>query len=143
MPVEVAVAATDTVVDAINASGQIEAVQSIELRPDIEGRLTQILRAGRHAGGTGTPLFKVDDAELRAEVARAEAERDLARQALGRTRDLLAQRASSQADLERAEATARSTQAQLDLLSVRLQRTTVRAPFSGWWASASSAWATT
>jgi len=131
MPVEVAVAASDTVVDAINASGQIEAVQSIELRPDIEGRLTRILvREGAPVTG-GTPLFKVDDAELRAEVARAEAERDLARQALDRARELVAQRASSQADLERAEATARSTQAQLELLSVRLERTTVRAPFAG------------
>ncbi|HET8625076.1 MAG TPA: efflux RND transporter periplasmic adaptor subunit [Gemmatimonadales bacterium] len=131
MPVEVAVATNDTVVDAINASGQIEAMQSIELRPDIEGRITEIhVREGALVA-RGTPLFKVDDAELRAEVARAEAERDLARQALARTRELQTQRASSQADLERAEATARSTEAQLDLLSVRLQRTTVRAPFGG------------
>ena len=34
MPVEVAVARTDTVVDAILATGPIEAMQSIELRPD-------------------------------------------------------------------------------------------------------------
>ncbi len=131
IPVEVAVAAADTVVDAINTSGQIEAIQAIELRPEIEGRLTQILVREGAPVARGTPLFKVDDAELRAEVARAEAERDLARQALNRTRELLAQRASSQADLERAEATARSTEAQLQLLSVRLQRTTVRAPFAG------------
>jgi membrane fusion protein (multidrug efflux system) len=131
MPVEVAVAASDTVVDAINASGQIEAVQAIELRPDIEGRITGIMVREGAAVARGTPLFKVDDAELRAEVARAEAERDLARQALSRTRELQTQRASSQADLERAEATSRSTEAQLQLLSVRLQRTTVRAPFAG------------
>lgn len=131
MPVEVAVAALDTVVDAINASGQVEAYQSIELRPEIEGRLTGILVREGAGVARGVPLFKVDDAELRAEVARAEAERDLARQALARTRELLSQRASSQADLERAEATARSTQAQLELLTVRLERTTVRAPFAG------------
>ncbi|HEX5387063.1 MAG TPA: efflux RND transporter periplasmic adaptor subunit [Gemmatimonadales bacterium] len=131
MPVEIAVARTDTVVDAIEASGQIEAVQSIELRPDVEGRLVAILVREGAQVTRGMPLFKVDDAELRAEVARAEADRDLARQALARTRDLMAQRASSQADLERAEATARSTQAQLDLLTLRLTRTTVRAPFSG------------
>ncbi|MBA2460052.1 MAG: efflux RND transporter periplasmic adaptor subunit, partial [Gemmatimonadales bacterium] len=41
------------------------------------------------------------------------------------------QKASSQAELERTEAMARSTQAQLDLLKVRLDRTVVRAPFSG------------
>ncbi len=131
MPVEVALAAGDTVVDAINASGQVEAIQSIELRPEIEGRLTGILVREGTPVARGTALFKVDDAELRAEVARAEAERDLARQALDRTRDLLSQRASSQADLERAEATARSTAAQFELLSVRLRRTTVRSPFAG------------
>lgn len=131
MPVEVAVARTDTVVDAILASGQIEAIQSVELRPEIEGRLAAILVREGTEVTKGTPLFQVDDAELKAEVARAEAERDLARQALERTRELMGQQASSQADLERAEATARSTQAQYDLLSLRLARTTVRAPFSG------------
>ena len=131
MPVEVAVARTDTVVDAILATGQIEAIQSIELRPDVEGRIAQILvREGAYVE-QGTPLFKVDDAELRAQVAQAEAQRDLARQSLTRTKELLAQKASSQSELERAEATARSDAAQLDLLKVRLQRTLVRAPFGG------------
>lgn len=131
MPVEVAVARADTVVDAILATGQIEALQSIELRPDIEGRIAQILVQEGREVARGAPLFKVDDAELKAEVARAEADRDLARQSLTRTRELLAQKASSQAELERAEATSRSTEAELDLLKVRLERTVVRAPFAG------------
>jgi membrane fusion protein, multidrug efflux system len=131
MPVEVVVARADTVVDAILATGEIEAMQSVELRPDIEGRIAEILVREGAEVTRGTPLFKVDDAELKAEVARAEAERDLAQQSLTRTRDLLAQKASSQSELERAEATARSTAAQLALLKVRLDRTVVRAPFSG------------
>lgn len=131
MPVEVVIARTDTVVDAILATGQIEAVQSVELRPDIEGRIAEILVREGAVVARGTPLFKVDDAELRAEVARAEADRDLARQSLARTKELLGQQASSQSELERAEATARSTAAQLELLKVRLDRTVVRAPFAG------------
>jgi membrane fusion protein, multidrug efflux system len=131
MPVEVAVAQTDTVVDAIIATGQIEAMQSIELRPDVEGRIAQILVREGAFVARGTPLFKVDDAELKAEVARAEADRDLARQSLARTRDLLAKRASFQSELERSEATARVAEAQLALLKVRLDRTVVRAPFTG------------
>jgi len=131
MPVEVVVARGDTVVDAILATGQIEAVQSIELRPDIEGRIAEILVREGTRVSRGQALIKVDDAELRAEVARAEAERDLARQSLTRTRELLSQKASSQSELERAEATSRSTEAQYQLLKVRLDRTTVRAPFTG------------
>ena len=131
VPVEVAVARRDTVIDAIAATGQIEAVQSIELRPDIEGRIVEILFREGSEVAQGTPLFRIDDAELKAEVARAEADRDLAEQSLVRTQDLIKQRASSQADLERAEAMSRSADASLALLKVRLDRTVVRAPFGG------------
>jgi membrane fusion protein (multidrug efflux system) len=131
MLVEAATARSDTVIDAILATGQIEAMQSIELRPDVEGRLVQILVREGSPVGRGTPLFKIDDAELKAQVAQITAERDLARQSLNRTRDLLGQKASSQSELERAEATMRSNEAQLQLLQVRLDRTLVRAPFAG------------
>jgi membrane fusion protein (multidrug efflux system) len=131
MPVEIAAATADTVVDAILATGQIEAMQSIELRPEVEGRLVQILVREGSTVSRGTPLFKIDDAELRAQVAELTAQRDLSRQSLQRTRELLSQQASSQAELERAEATMRSTEAQLERLTVRLKRTLVRAPFAG------------
>jgi membrane fusion protein (multidrug efflux system) len=131
MPVEVAVARQDTVVEEILATGEIEAVQSVELRPEVEGRLVRILVNEGAIVASGTPLFKVDDAELEAEVARYKAELDLANQALARTQELLERNASSQADLEQAEATQRSTEAQLRLLQTRLDRTLVRAPFAG------------
>jgi membrane fusion protein (multidrug efflux system) len=131
MPVEAATARADTVIDAILATGQIEALQSIELKPDVEGRLMQILVREGALVARGTPLFKIDDAELKAQVDQITADRDLARQSLNRTRDLLGQKASSQSELERAEATMRSNEAQLERLKVRLDRTLVRAPFSG------------
>jgi len=131
MPVEVAAALRDTVVDAIAASGQIEAIQSIELRPEVSGRITEILVREGQEVGAGMPLFKVDDAELKAQVAQAEAERQLARQALERTKQLIAQHASSTSDLEQAEAKAHGADASYDLLKTRLDRTVVRAPFAG------------
>jgi membrane fusion protein (multidrug efflux system) len=131
MPVEVALAQTDTVVDAIQATGQIEAIQSVELRPEVDGRVVDILVREGQAVGAGTPLFKVDDTELKAQVARAAADRDVAQRNLERTKQLIAENASSQADLERADAGYRSAQAQYDLLKTRLDRTLVRAPFGG------------
>ena len=130
-PVDAAVARQDTVIDEIFATGQIEAVQSIELRPEVEGRLLEILVREGSEVTEGTPLFKVDDRQLTAQVARLTAERDLARQALDRARDLMSRNASSEADLQQAEASFRSAQAQLDLQQIRLDRTLVRAPFSG------------
>src|SRR6267154_41543 len=131
MPVEVATAIRDTVVDAIAATGQIEAIQSIELRPEVSGRITDILVREGQEVGDGTALFKVDDAELKAQVAQAEAERQLARQALERTKQLIAQNASSTSDLEQSEAKSRGADANYDLLKTRLDRTVVRAPFGG------------
>ncbi|MCL7926229.1 MAG: efflux RND transporter periplasmic adaptor subunit [marine benthic group bacterium] len=131
MPVDVAVAMQDTVLEEIRATGQIEAVQSIRLQPEVSGRLAGIYASEGREVRRGAPLFKIDDSELVAQVARLEAQLDLAEQALSRTRDLLERNASSQADLEQAEATARSARADLQLQQTRLERTVVRAPFSG------------
>src|SRR5207247_1308697 len=131
LPVEVAVARGDTGRDEIAATGQIEAVQSIDLRPEVDGRIVEFMINTGQEVDQATPLFKVDDAQLRAQVAQLEAQRDLAQQALARAKDLAQQNASSTADLEKAEAEARSAQAQYDLQRIRLDRTTVRAPFAG------------
>ncbi len=131
MPVEAAVARTDTVRDEIAATGQIEALQSIELRPEVEGRIVGILFHEGQEVEQGVPLFQVDSTELAAQVAQLAAQRDLAQQDLARAKDLVTQNAASTADLQRAEATARGAEAQYRLQSTRLGRTTVRAPFAG------------
>jgi len=131
MPVEVAVARADTVRDEIAATGQIEAVQSIELRSDIEGRIVAILFREGQEVLAGRPLFQIDSMELSAQVAQLAAQRDLAQQDLARTKELIAQNAASAADLERAEANARGADAQYRLQNTRLARSTVRAPFTG------------
>ena len=131
MPVDVDTARRQSVVDAVRATGRIEAQQAIELRPDEQGRVTQLLfREGQYVEA-GTPLVKVDDAMLKAQSERAKADRDLSTQQLERVRRLRAQNAAAPADLERAEAAARSAEAGLALLELQLERTTVRAPFSG------------
>src|SRR5437660_10370641 len=91
MPVEVSRAIRDTVVDAIAATGQIEAIQSIEVHPEVQGRITEILVREGQQVASGTPLFKVDDAELKAQVEQADADRQLAVQALERTKQLMTQ----------------------------------------------------
>jgi len=131
LPVEVAIARVDTVRDEIAATGQIEAVQSIDLRPEVDGRIVEILVREGQEVDQGTPLFKVDDAQLQAQVAQLAAQRDLAEQGLARAKELAQENASSAADLERAEATARGAQAQYDLQRIRLERTTALAPFAG------------
>src|SRR5436309_13398603 len=87
MPVEVAVARVDTVRDEIAATGQIEAVQSIDLRPEVDGRIVEIPVHEGQEVDQGTPLFQGGDAQLKAQVAQLEAQRDLAQQALARAKE--------------------------------------------------------
>jgi membrane fusion protein (multidrug efflux system) len=131
MPVDVDTARLSDVVDAVRATGRIEAVQAVELRPDEEGRVTELLFREGQVVDSGTPLLRIDDAMLRAQAERAAAERDLARQQLARVQRLLADNAAAPADLERAEAAARSAEAALGVLQLQIQRSTVRSPFAG------------
>ena len=131
MPVDVDTARAQSVVDAVRATGRIEAVNAVDLRPDADGRVTQLFFVEGQNVGRGQALVKIDDALLRAQAARSAADRDLARQQLARVKRLRDQNASSPADLERAEAQARSADAALSLLQLQIDRTTVRAPFSG------------
>jgi membrane fusion protein (multidrug efflux system) len=131
MPVDVDTARTGEVVDAVRATGRIEAVQAVELRPDEQGRVVELLFREGQAVAEGTPLVKIDDALLKAQAVRAVAERDLANQQRERMRRLRADNAASPADLERVEAAARSAEAALAVLELQIERTTVKAPFAG------------
>ena len=131
MPVDVDTARVNDVVDAVRATGRVEAIQAVELRPDEQGRITALLFREGQSVGRGTPLVRIDDAMLRAQAERARAERDLANQQLERVRRLRADNAASPADVERAEAAARSAAAALAMLELQIARSTVRAPFAG------------
>ena len=88
MPVDVDTARVRPIVDAVRATGRIEAVQAVELRPDEQGRITAIMFHEGQTVARGTPLVRIDDAVLRAQAERADADRDLARQQLARIRKL-------------------------------------------------------
>ncbi len=131
MPVDVDTARIRSVVDAVRATGRIEAVQAVELRSDEQGRVTALMFREGEFVAKGAALLRVDAAMLRAQAERADADRDLARQQLDRVRRLREQNAAAPADLERAEANARSAAAALAVLQLQIARSTVRAPFAG------------
>lgn len=131
MPVDVDTARLDAVIEAVRATGRIEAVQAVDLRSDEEGRIIELLFAEGQFVAKGRPLVRIDDAMPRAQAERAKADRDLAVQQLARVRRLREQNASTPADLERAEAAARSAEAALGILDLQIERSIVRAPFGG------------
>src|SRR6187551_3056910 len=75
MPVDVDTARVRPIVDAVRATGRIEAVQAVELRPDEQGRITALMFHEGQSVSKGTPLVRIDDAVLRAQAERADADR--------------------------------------------------------------------
>lgn len=131
MPVDVDTARVQSIVDAVRATGRIEAIQAVDLRPDEQGRVTALLFHEGQSVGRGAALVRIDDAVLRAQAERADADRDLAKQQLARVERLRQDNAATPADLERAQANARSAEAAVNLLQVQIARSVVRAPFAG------------
>jgi len=126
-------------------SGQIEAVESAEIRPRVTGHLR---RVHFHEGGLvekGALLFTIDDREYaaaadaaRADAARAEARVALARQDLQRAERLIGERAISQGELDQrrmeaqqADADVLAARAQVAQAELNLGFTRGRAPFAG------------
>lgn len=131
MPVDVDTARRSTVTSEVRATGRVEALNTVELKPDEAGRVVELLFREGQAVDSGTALLRIDAGLLRAQAERATADRDLARQQLARVRRLRADNAAAPADVERAEAAARAAEAALHVLQLQVDRTTVRAPFTG------------
>ncbi len=131
MPVDVDTARRRTVTSEVRATGRVEALNAVELKPDESGRVVELLFREGQQVDSGTPLLRIDAGLLRAQAERAAADRDLARQQLERVRRLRANNAAAPADMERAEAAARAAEAALAVLQLQVDRTTVRAPFAG------------
>lgn len=80
----------------------------------------------------GQPLFKIDDALLRAQLEQAEANARLARETYERQRRLWEEEeVGSELTYLQARYAAEAAEAQARLLATRLERTTVRAPIAG------------
>jgi HlyD family secretion protein len=123
VPVEAAVAATDAIVAEVMGTGTLEARLKTTLSPRIQERLAEVLVDQGDAVRAGQLLARLDDGELRQQVAVAEAALAAARAALDRTRTdearalavleqarltherglaLLATRVAAQADVDKA-----------------------------------------
>ncbi|MDQ1080650.1 efflux RND transporter periplasmic adaptor subunit [Pseudoroseomonas cervicalis] len=124
---------------------RLEPSARVELRPRISGQVQRVHFRDGQIVRQGDLLFTIDQRPFaiaveaaRAEIARAEARLDLARQDINRTAPLVRDRIAPQAQLDsrraaqrEAEAQLASAQAQLRQAELELSWTEVRAPQSG------------
>jgi membrane fusion protein (multidrug efflux system) len=116
---------------SLGAIGSVAAVQGVTVSADLPGIVERIeFESGRRVQA-GDVLVRLDISQEREQLASAEAHRDLAHLDLDRSRQLLAKQVISQAEFDRAEAESKQAEAAVREIQARIERKTIRAPFSG------------
>jgi membrane fusion protein, multidrug efflux system len=117
--------------DVLTAVGTLRAAESVILRSELAGRISEILFTDGAAVKAGSPLILFDSAIQQAQVNQARAERDLSDAKLKRTQDLFNKQFLSAAALDDAKASAQIAQARLALAQATLDKMSLKAPFDG------------
>lgn len=131
MPVEISVVVQERVSDRFEAVGTVEASEAITVVSEIDGVVTRLPFHEGSAIVRGGLIAQLDDAQLRAEVERAEALRDQNLSTFNRVKAVVDQGAGAPQDLDDAAAALKVAEANLALAKSRLSKTRIVAPFSG------------
>lgn len=115
----------------ITVNGTLLANQEVELRAEMSGRVTQITFAEGKPVKAGAVLVQIDDAEVKANWLRTQARLKLAQAQEMRVKQQLDAGAASPKDYDQAVTEKAQAEAEAALLKSQLDKTQVRAPFSG------------
>jgi membrane fusion protein (multidrug efflux system) len=120
-----------TVEETVKTVGTLIANESVHVVPELSRRLVAVKVEEGTEVEAGALLFLLDDADLRAQLAELQVQRDLAARTEQRQRALLEfeKKALSQQAYDQAVSELRALDAQIGVLRVTLAKTEIRAPF--------------
>ena len=118
--------------DVIRLTGTVAADREVTVAAEEAGTVAQILVDKGTAVNEGQPLIRLDDDLLQAQWDEAQAQSKLAHELWERVRRLYEEDGiGTESDYLESQYSAAGAAARLTLIHVRLQRTTIRAPFGG------------
>lgn len=131
LPVTGIVAENSISTNGIMANGTMLANEEVDLVAEIVGKVVKIyFQEGSHVK-KGQLLLKVDDADLQAQLSRAEFQEKLLSEKLERQRILLKRESVSREAFDQLQTDYNMLIADIELLKVKISRTEIRAPFDG------------
>jgi len=130
-PVTTIVAQRENWPSTLNIIGTAEAIQGVTVSADLPGTVARINFESGKAVHTGDVLVELDTRQERAQLAAAEAQRDLAGINFGRTQELVKQGVMARTEYDNMSAQQKATEAQVGEIRATIERKTIRAPFSG------------
>jgi membrane fusion protein (multidrug efflux system) len=125
------VASQDEWAATLSAIGTVAAVHGVTVSADLPGIVETISFDSGRRVGAGDVLVQLDASQERAQLAAAEAQRDLARLNLDRGRSLLEKEVIAQADYDRLAAESKQAEARAGEIRATIERKEIRAPFAG------------
>jgi membrane fusion protein, multidrug efflux system len=131
VPVEGVQVTVEPITSEIRVVGSLRSNESVVIRPEVAGRVAEILFDEGQRVAKGAPLLKLDDAIAAAELDQAQAALSLSQANHKRTVELYERKAASAANRDQALAALRADQANLELARARLDKLTLKAPFDG------------
>ena len=118
-------------VDQVQALGTARANESVEIRPRVSSIVTRVaFEEGQLVEG-GDLLVELENSEIRAGLAVAEATLSESRSTYKRSESLMGTAAISASSLEQLRAAMHVDEAQVEAARARLENTVIRAPFTG------------
>jgi membrane fusion protein, multidrug efflux system len=129
--VDVIIATPHEVSNTVEANGTVIANESVELHPEISGRLTYLnIPEGRRIA-KGTVVARINDADLRAQMGKLRVQLNLAELTEQRYKKLLDISGINRADYDVALNQVNSLKADMSVLQAQIDKTVLRAPFNG------------
>lgn len=117
--------------DDAEAVGSLRSRQSVMLRPEVGGRITQLNFSDGQRVRRGQVLVQFDDQLPRAQIQQSQAELSIAQANHKRNQELVAQGFISQRSVDESAANLEVAQAKLALAQATAQRLKIVAPFDG------------
>lgn len=129
--IEIQAALNKDLADIASAVGTLRANETVVLRSEVAGRIAYLAFKDGETVSKGHTVLKLDAAVQEAELAQAKAELALGQTNFDRSKDLAQRKFVSDSALDQAAANLRVLEAKFQLAKARLDRTVIRAPFSG------------
>lgn len=130
-PVGVASPETRRIEDVLTTTGTIRPIRSVEVVPNVPGRVTSVPVSSGQKVEEGDLLVQLDDRAARAALADAEATLSEARQSYNRIERLAQGNAAAESQLESSRATLLRAEAAKMAANADLEDRAIMAPFSG------------
>lgn len=122
---------TRSISENIEVPGTLMPFEETEIRPEISGRIVHLNVPEGKFVSKGAILAKLFDGDLQAQLKKLQVQSEIAEQTAKRYKELLKIGGVSQQEYDLAELEINNLKADMQLVSVDIYKTSIRAPYSG------------